>query len=49
MIADIISLLQKSNFYAAGENTEIAKGKNGIVTDWKSFKTKIVRLWQSRK
>jgi hypothetical protein len=41
MIAEIISLLQKSDFYGAGECTEIAKGKKEIVTSWKGFKRKI--------
>lgn len=49
MIADIITLLQSNNFYGAGEFTEIAKGKNEIVFNWKDFKRKIVRVWQSRR
>jgi len=49
MIADIIDLLQKLDYYGAGEYTEIAKGKYELVTNFKTFKTKIVRKWQSRK
>ena len=47
MITDIIDLLQTNNFYNAGEFTEIAKGKNEIVTDWKGFKRKVKRIWHS--
>jgi len=49
MIADIIKLLQSHDFNGAGEYTEIAKGKNEIVTNWSGFKNKIKRIWQSRK
>ena len=49
IIADIIDLLQKNDFYGAGEYTEIAKGKNEMVTDWKGFKHKIKRVWHTRK
>ncbi len=49
MITDIINLLQKAEFYGAGEYTEIAKGKNQYVTNYKGFKRKIKRLWLSRK
>jgi len=48
MIANTISILQSNNFYGAGEFTEIAKGKHELVTDWKGFKNKVVRIWQSR-
>jgi hypothetical protein len=49
MVAGIIKELQKRNHYNIGVNIEIAKGKNEMVTGWPSFKTKIIRLWQSRK
>ena len=49
MIAKIIDLLQSNEFYGAGEFTEIAKGKNEIVTNWKGAKRKIKRVWLSRK
>ena len=49
MITDIINLLQKADFYGAGEYTEIAKGKHQYVTNYKGFKRKIKRVWLSRK
>lgn len=49
MIKETIELLRSNEFYGGGEYTEIAKGKNQLVTDWKGFKRKIKRLWQSRK
>lgn len=49
MIANIIELLQKNDWYGAGECTEIAKGKHEIVTTFNGFKRKIKREWQSRK
>lgn len=48
-IADIITLLQKLDYIGAGENTEIAKGRNELITDFSTFKQKIKRKWQSRK
>lgn len=49
MIAEIITLLQSNNFYGAGEFTEIAKGKNELTSNFRIFKRKIQRVWQSRK
>ena len=49
MITEVIDLLQKNNFIGAGEITEIAKGKNELVLDWKTAKNKIRRQWLSRK
>jgi len=49
MIADIIKLLQSHDFNGAGEYTEIAKGKNEMVTNWIGFKNKIKRIWQSKR
>lgn len=48
MIAEIIKTLQSNDFYGAGKYTEIAKGKNQIVTDYKGFKRKVKRIWQSK-
>lgn len=48
MIAEIIKTLQSNEFYGAGKYTEIAKGKNQIVTDYKGFKRKVKRIWQSK-
>jgi len=49
MVANTIAILQSNDFHGAGEFTEIAKGKNELVSDWKGFKNKIVRAWQSQK
>jgi len=49
MIANIIKVLQSGEFYGAGEYTEIAKGKNEYVTDYRGFKRKLYRQWQSLK
>ena len=49
MIANIIKVLQSGEFYGAGECTEIAKGKNEYVTDYRGLKRKVKRIWQSRK
>jgi len=49
MIANIIKVLQSGEFYGAGEYTEIAKGKHEYVTDYKGFKRKFKRAWQSLK
>ena len=48
MIAEIIRTLQSNPFYGAGKYTEIAKGKNQIVTDFKGLKRKAKRIWLSR-
>ena len=48
MIAEIIRTLQSNPFYGAGKYTEIAKGKNQIVTDFKGLKRKVKRIWLSR-
>lgn len=49
MIAGVIDLLQKNDFIGAGSYTEIAKGKNELVLDWKTAKNKIRRQWLLRK
>ncbi len=49
MIAEIITLLKSNTFYGAGEFTEIAKGKNELTSNFRIFKRKIQRVWQSRK
>ena len=43
---EIINILRSNDFYGGGEFTEIAKGKNEMVTDWKGFKRKILRQCQ---
>jgi len=48
-ITNIIDVLQSGDFYGAGEHVEIAKGKNEYVDNWKGFKRKIKRVWQSKK
>ena len=45
MIANIIKVLQSGEFYGAGEYTEIAKGKNEYVTDYRGLKRKLYRQW----
>jgi len=47
-IKQIIDVLRGENFYGAGKFTEIAKGKNQIVTDFKGIKRKITRLRKSK-
>ena len=49
MIADIIKELQSKNHYGIGENIEIAKGKNELITSFTDFKRKIKRQWQLKK
>lgn len=49
MIVEVIRILQAKDHFAAGDNTEIAKGKHEYVTSWKGFRRKIKRLWQLRK
>ncbi len=39
----IIDTLRNGHFYGAGPMTEIAKGSNEMVTDWKGMKRKIRR------
>ena len=48
MISEIIRTLQSNEFYGAGEYTEIAKGKNEIVTNWKGAKRKIKRIIKAK-
>lgn len=49
MIADILEILKKGDFYGGGRAIEIAKGKHELVTDWKSVRYKIKRQWLSRR
>lgn len=44
MIKDIIDLLNTSDWYGAGENVEIAKGKYAGVKDLKQMKEQLKRL-----
>ena len=46
---EAIKALQSMNFYGAGKNIEIAKGRDEYITTWRDFKRKIIRAWQSRK
>ena len=48
-IVKIIDALRDGNFYGGGKHIEIAKGKNEIVTNWKSIKEKIKRWRLSRR
>jgi len=48
MISSIIENLKKGDFYGAGDYTEIAKGKNEMVTSWKGIKRKIKRKAKNR-
>jgi hypothetical protein len=48
MIANIIELLQKLDYYGDNECIEIAKGKHELVSSWGDFKNKINRVWQSK-
>ena len=49
MLDNTISILQSDSFHGAGEFTELAKGKNELVSDWKGFKDKIIRIWRNKK
>lgn len=46
---EIIEILRSQPFYNAGNLTEIAKGKNEMVTTYEVFKRKTVRLWLSKR
>jgi len=43
-ITEVIDILRRGEFYGAGEYTEIAKGKNEMVTTWKGLKQKVKRI-----
>ena len=47
-IIKIIDVLRGADFYGAGKFTEIAKGKNEIISDMQTFKTKIKRTLKSK-
>jgi hypothetical protein len=49
MIAEIINTLRQNDFYGAGENTEIAKGKKEMITSLKGITRKIKRVCLSQK
>jgi len=49
MIAQIIDLLHKNEYYGVGKYTEIAKGQHELITDFKTFKNKVKRKWHNRK
>ena len=48
MIKQVLDALMLNPYYGAGECTEIAKGKNEIVTNFAGFKRKIKRLWSKK-
>ena len=43
MIATILEVLKKGDYYGAGECTEIVKGKCQMTKDIKTFKRKLKR------
>ena len=43
-ITEVIDILRRGEFYGAGEYTEIAKGKNEMVTTWRGLKQKVKRI-----
>lgn len=43
-ITEVIDMLRRGEFYGAGEYTEIAKGKNEMVTTWRGLKQKVKRI-----
>ena len=47
-IIDTIDMLGRSDFYKAGETTEIAKGKNEMDPTWKGLKRKVKRVINNR-
>lgn len=49
MIVETIDLLKTNDFYNVSNNVEIAKGKYEIPTTWQIAKTKIKRLWHTKK
>ena len=44
MITNILDLLKTQDFYGAGKEVEIAKGKHEYTTTFKGFKRKLKRL-----
>jgi len=44
MIKDILDLLNASDWYGAGENIEIAKGKYAGVKDFEQMKEQLKRI-----
>jgi len=43
-ITEVIDMLRRGEFYGAGDYTEIAKGKNEMVTTWRGLKQKVKRI-----
>jgi len=43
-ITEVIDMLRRGEFYDAGDYTEIAKGKNEMVTTWRGLKQKVKRI-----
>ena len=48
-ITEVIDVLRRGEFYGAGEYTEIAKGKNEMVTTWKGLKRKVKRIIKAKR
>ena len=44
MIKDVLDLLNASQWYGAGENVEIAKGKSAGVKDFEQMKEQLKRI-----
>ena len=49
MITEIISILQKDDYFGCGNAIEIAKGKNEYITSLKTGGRKIKRAWLSKR
>jgi len=48
-ITEVIDILRRGEFYGAGDYTEIAKGKNEIITTWRGLKLKVKRIIKARR
>lgn len=49
MLGQILELLWEDDWHGISKNVEIAKGKNEIVDDWKTFKSHLKRMYHGRK
>lgn len=45
---EIIEILQKYDYYGAGDYTEIAKGKHEMVSSWRDIWRKIKRKGKAK-
>jgi hypothetical protein len=48
-ITEVIDILRRGDFYGAGEYTEIAKGKNEMLTTWRGLKRKVKRIIKAKR